>query len=97
MSGLLNLLDLHGWPCPDILDAPLTLRSLTVAKQARELGNIPDALTAVQKRLDELKKSGSGGWGGKKAGLLGALRTEQPEGEVRDGLNKLLKEMDTSR
>jgi len=68
-----------------------------IAKQACDRGNIPDALKAVQERLDGFKKQGRGGWGGKKVGLLGALRSEQPEGKVRDGLTRLLSEMDTSR
>ena len=70
---------------------------MTVAKQARDLGNLPDALKVVQERLDGFKRQGTGGWGGKKVGLLGALRSEQPEGTVRNALTKLLDEMDTSR
>ncbi len=57
----------------------------------------PNALQAVQERLDVFKKPGTGGRGSKKVGLIAALRREQPEGEVRDGITRLLNEMDTSR
>ena len=68
-----------------------------VAKQARDRGSVSLALQVVQERLDAFKKPGTGGWGNKRVGLLQALRSEQPEGEVRGGLAKLLSEMDTSR
>ena len=69
---------------------------LAVAKQARDLGTVALALKAVQARLAGFKKSGTGGWGSKDSGLLGALRSEQPRGEVRDGLTELVSEMDTA-
>jgi len=68
-----------------------------IAKQARDLRSVPLALQAVQERLDGFKKKATGGWGNKKAGLLAVLRSEQPEGEVRNGLTSLLSDMDTSR
>jgi len=68
-----------------------------IAKQTRDRGSVSLALQAVQERLDAFKKPGTGGWGNKRVGLLQALRSEQPEGEVRGGLAKLLSEMDTSR
>ena len=90
------------WPFFDLLGNMFDIcmpppPAFAVAKQMRDLGNIPDALKAVQERLDGFKKQGSGGWGGKKVGLLGALRSEQPEGTVRDALTNLLAQMDTSR
>lgn len=77
-------------PCSD-MPPPLA-----VAKQTSKLGRVSSALQAVQERLDGFKKSGTGGWGSKGAGLLQALRSEQPMGEVRDNLTNLLHEMDTT-
>jgi len=57
-----------------------------IARQVRDRNSVPDALAAVQARLDGLKKRGRGGWGL----LLKELEKEQPNGAVRDELNRLL-------
>ena len=66
-----------------------------IARQAQALSSLPDALAAVQARLEGHRRKGRGGWGSRTVGLLAELTKEQPESR-RTELQQLLGELDTS-